>query len=71
MDLMTDGLPSFPYHPYDIADDNGRVDPTPTPKGVVTVDHSRKLAKDITKLARVKIKTPKARMKKKLDVKWY
>lgn len=69
---MTDGLPSFPYQPYDIPDDKGLVDTTPTPKGVAIVDHSRKLAKDITKLARLKhpkMKAPK--MKKKSDIKYY
>lgn len=69
---MSDGLPSFPYHPYNIPDDKGLVDTTPVKPGVATVDHSRKLAKDITKLARLKhpkMKMPK--MKRKSDIRYY
>lgn len=67
---MTDGIPSFPYHPYNIADDKGRVDPTPTKKGVATVENTRRLARDLTKAMKMKpkLKLPK---RKKLNVKWY
>lgn len=69
---MTDGLPSFPYQPYDIPDDKGLVDTTPTPKGVATVEYSRKLAKDITKLARMKHpKIRTQRHRRKTNVKYY
>jgi len=67
---MTDGVPSFPYHPYSITDDNGMVNTEPTKKGVATVENTRRLAKDLTKVMKLKprLKAPKRR---KLDVKWY
>lgn len=70
--MMPEGIPSFPYHPYDIPDDKGLVDTAPTPKGVATTDNPRKLAKDLTKVA-LKMKAPKVKTpkRKKLDIKWY
>lgn len=69
---MNDGLPTFPYHPYNIPDDKGLVDTTPVKPGVATVDHSRKLAKDITKLAKMKMPKMKShRMRKKSDIRYY
>ncbi len=67
---MTDGVPSFPYAPYSIVDDKGHPNPEPTKPGVAVVDESRRLAKDLTKLAKVKIKMPKMKTPKtrrKLD----
>lgn len=69
---MPDELPVFPYAPYSIVNDKGMVNTAPTPKGVATVENSRKLAKDITKLVRMKhpkMKVPKAR--KKQDIRYY
>ena len=60
-----------PFPPYDIPGPDGKPLQHEHVTGVPVIDNSRKLAKDIVKLAKLKAIPKLKRPKFKSDVKWY